>query len=98
MPRRTEIEAAIAAYNDIPGRGRLLLPPVTARLLAIMFRTDTMCRRSVESLLVEVAGFNRQSLRHLLESLVLAGFLSREPGSRGVSATYHLHVPPRRRR
>ena len=94
MPRKRDIEAAIAAYNDTPGRERLLLPPATGRLLAAMFPTDTVCHRSVGSLLAEVEGIDRLPLRRLLGSLAIAGFLSREPGSRGVRATYHLHLPP----
>ena len=95
MSRRTEIKAAITAYNR-DDRARLLLPPDAARLLAVMFPRDTVCCRSVPSLAAE--GFDRRILPHLLESLIDVGFLSKEPGRRGFIGTYYLHLPPRRRR
>ena len=91
MSRRTEIEAAIAAHNR-DDREKLLLPPDTARLLALMFPRGTVCRRSVLSLAAE--GFNRRTLPRLLGSLVDTGFLSKEQGSRRVANTYRLHLPP----
>jgi hypothetical protein len=91
LPRKRDIEAAIAAYNR-DDRERFVLPPEAARLLAAMFRTDTVCHRTLPSLMAE--GFGRQTIIRLLESLVLAGFLSKEPGQRGVVRTYRLHLPP----
>ena len=91
-PRRTEIEAAIATHNASDGEPHL--PPSAARLLAVMFPRDTVCCRSVPSLAAE--GFDRRILPHLLESLIDAGFLSKELGRRGFVGTYYLHLPPRR--
>ena len=95
MPRKEEIEAAVAAYNSAD-RERFVLPPETARLLAVMFPRDTVCRCSVRSL-ATTGGFDRSAVRKLLISLAAAGFLTKE-GPSGAIATYHLHLPPRRRR
>ena len=65
--RRDEIAAAIEAHNR-QDRERLLLPPDAVRLLAVMFPTDTVYRRSVTSLVAE--GFDKRTLVRLLESLV----------------------------
>jgi hypothetical protein len=94
-PRRDEIEAAIAAYNSAD-RERFVLPPEAARLLVIMFPRDTVCRCSVTNL-ATTGGFDRNAVRKLLISLAHAGFLTKE-GPSGTMATYHLHLPPRRRR
>ena len=95
MPRREEIEAAIAAHNN-DEREKLLLPPIAACLLAVMFPRDTVFRRSVASLRAE--GFDRRTLRRLVEALVETGFLSRdEQRRRGIVCPYRLHLPPRRR-
>ena len=95
MPsRRDEIAAAIEAHNR-DDRERLLLPPDAARLLAIMFPTDTVYRRSVASLQAE--GFTKRTLARLLKRLIDTGFLSKEPGQQGVISTYHLRLPPVRR-
>ena len=93
MPRKRDIEAAIAAYNRTE-QGTLLLTPDAARLLAVMFPRDTVCRRSVASLMRE--GFDKGTLRKLLNSLTLAGFVSKEMSQRGIVVSYQLHLPPRR--
>ena len=95
MPRKREIEAAIAAHND-DDRERLLLPPEAVRLLAIMFPKGPVYRRSVASLVAE--GFDRRTVVRLLDGLVEVGFLSKEVGRRGVVGVYRLHLPPRGRR
>jgi hypothetical protein len=92
LPRRRDIEAAIAAHNN-DERERLLLPPEAARLLAIMFPRSTVCQRGVADLAAE--GFNQRRLVRLLGILVEAGLLSKERGNR-VPNTYRLHLPPRR--
>jgi len=48
LSRRRAIEAAIAAYNaaDLD----MLLPPDAARLLTIMFRRSSVCRRRLDDL------------------------------------------------
>ena len=53
MPRRREIEAAIAAYNDADPE--TLLPPDAARLLSVMFRRSSVCQRSVAHLAAEAS-------------------------------------------
>ena len=93
MPRKRDIEAAIAAYNRTE-QGTLLLSPDAARLLAVMFPRDTLCRRSVASLMR--GGFDKGTLRKLLNSLSAAGFVSKEMSRRGIVVTYRLHLPPRR--
>jgi hypothetical protein len=93
LPRKREIEAAIAAYNATDPEA--LLPPEAARLLAVMFRRSSMCQRSLEDLAGE--GFDRMKLPRLLRALIEAGFLS-PTGERAYPATYRLHLPPRRRR
>jgi hypothetical protein len=90
MPRKRDIEAAIVAYNDADGG--LLLPPDAARLLRGMFPQDTVFRGSVKSLMAK--GFDKGTLRKLLNSLTAAGFLSKELGRRGITLTYRLHLPP----
>ena len=94
MPNKRDIEAAIAAYNSAD-RERFVLPPEATRLLAAMFPGDTVCKRTVASLAPQ--GFDRNVVRKLLGSLADAGFLSKE-GLKGATATYHLHLPPQRRR
>ena len=92
MPsRRDEIAAAVEAHNR-DDRERLLLPPDAVRLLALMFPTDTVYRRSVTSLQAE--GFTKRTLARLLKRLIDTGFLSKEPGQQGVISTYRLHLPP----
>ena len=91
MPRRREIEAAIAAHNRSTDPRTLLLPPEAVRLLAVMFRQSSVCQRKIDSLMEE--GFSHRRLRRLLEMLAEAGFLSEKRGG-GVPTTYHLHLPP----
>ena len=94
MPRKREIEAAIAAYND-NDQERFLPPPEAARLLSAMFPKDSVYRGSAASLTGE--GPDRRTVARLLGGLVEAGFLSKEPGKRrGIIPTYRLHLPPRR--
>ena len=91
---KRDIEAAVAAYDAID-RETAPLPPEATRLLAVMFRRGSVCRCSRRDLAAE--GFEDGTLRRLLRALIEAGFLSREhPPRRGVVATYHLHLPPRR--
>jgi hypothetical protein len=91
LPRKRDIEAAVAAHNRNTDQ-RTLLPPEAVRLLAVMFRQSSVCQRSQNDLAAE--GFN---LRPLLRALIAAGFLSRERGSGpGASTVYRLHLPPRR--
>ena len=89
MPRKREIGAAIAAYNDADREP--LLPPEAVRLLAVMFPRSTVCQRGVADLAAE--GFNQRRLVRLLGILAEAGFLSKERGNR-VPNTYRLHLPP----
>jgi hypothetical protein len=93
-PRKREIEAAIASHNSRTEQGALLLTPDAVRLLAVMFRRSSVCQRSIASLMQE--GFDKRTLRKLLNSLTAAGFLSKEISQRGMVVSYHLHLPPRR--
>ena len=90
MPRREEIEAAVAAHNA--GGREPLLPPAAGRLLVVMFRRSSVCRRSREDLARE--GFDRRNLARLLRALVEAGFLSKEQSLGRAPNVYHLHIPP----
>ena len=94
MSRRTEIEAAIGAYNDTDPD--MLLPPEAVRLLSVMFADADVCQRSLVSL--EREGLGVKPLLRLLQHLVEIGFVSKErhtgPGSPNV---YRLHLPPVRR-
>jgi hypothetical protein len=49
LPRKTEIEAAIAAYNATDPD--LLLSPEVAQLLTIMFPRGDVCQRSLADLM-----------------------------------------------
>ena len=91
MPRKRDIEAAIAAYNK--AEGGLLLPPEAARLLASMFRRGDVCQCSPGDLGAQ--GFDKRTVRLLLRALIETGFLSKEEPSRsGGVTTYRLHLPP----
>ena len=92
MPRRTEIEAAIAAHNASDREPHL--PPSAGRLLAVMFRRSSVCQRSLRDLAAE--GFDERAVPRLLRGLVEAGFLSKEPQLGRTPNTYRLHLPPRR--
>ena len=94
MPRRREIEAAIAAYNDADPE--ILLPPDAARLLSVMFRRSSVCQRSVAHLAAEASDTMRL-VKRLLRILLEAGFLSKPPRSGRGPHTYRLHLPPVRR-
>ena len=95
MPRKREIEAAIAAHNTSDRDP--FLPSEATQLLAVMFRQSSVCQRRVADLASE--GFDRRTLPRLLRALTEAGFLSSERG-RGANAinVYRLHVPPLVRR
>jgi hypothetical protein len=89
--RRDEIAAAVAAYAAAHPEARL--PRRAAELLAIMFGSDDVCRRSLDDLASE--GFDRHSLPGVLRRLIEFGFLSKELGSGRASNTYRLHLPAR---
>jgi hypothetical protein len=94
LPRKRDIEAAIAAHNATDGPKQTLLPPEAARLLAVMFPRRSVCRPRLDDLAAE--GFDRRTLPRLLRALIDAGFLSKKPSSGGVPSIYHLHLPPQR--
>jgi hypothetical protein len=91
LPRRKEIEAAIAAYNDADPE--TLLPPDAARLLSVMFRRSSVCQRSVAHLAAE-ASETMRLVKRLLRILLAAGFLSKPPRSGRDPDIYRLHLPP----
>jgi hypothetical protein len=90
LPRRREIEAAIAAHNAADREPHL--PPEAVHLLAVMFRGASVCQRSHDALAAE--GFDRRGVPRLLRALVEAGFLSKKQQSGRGTNTYHLHLPP----
>jgi hypothetical protein len=90
LPRKREIEAAIAAHNAADREP--LLTPDAMRLLTAMFADADVCRRNRESLATE--GFSRGTLAQLLHDLTEAGFLSKTRGVGRTPNTYRLHLPP----
>jgi hypothetical protein len=87
--RRDNIAATVAAYD----RANLSapLPRNAARLLAVMFPAEDMCRRSIEAIAAE--GFNHARLPAVLRRLVEAGFLSKLTSAGRVPNTYRLLLP-----
>jgi hypothetical protein len=95
LPRRTKIEAAIAAHNATTADRELGLPPAAGRLLAVMFpRGGSVCQRSLDALAAE--GFSRRQLPATLNRLVRLGLLTWESGIGGAPHTFRLNLPPRR--
>jgi hypothetical protein len=94
LPRRTQIEAAIATHNATDREP--FLPPEAAGLLSVMFRRSRVCQRSLDDLAAE--GFVRRGVPRLLRALVEAGLLSKEPRIGRNPDTYRLHLPPLVRR
>ena len=75
VPRRRDVEAAIATYNTAQA-SLVLLPPEATRLLAVMFPRDSVCQCSHEDLFRH--GFGVRALRQLLRALIDAGFLTKD--------------------
>ena len=94
MPRKRDIEAAVAAHNATDGPKQTLLPPEAASLLFVMFPRRSVCQRRLDDLAAE--GFDRRALPRLLRALIDAGFLSKEPSQGPIIGTYRLHLPPQR--
>ena len=92
MPRKREIEAAIAAHNGDDREPTL--PPETVHLLAVMFTDADICQRPLDSLVGE--GLSRRRVLRLLDMLVEAGFLTKQSRVGQGPNTYLLHLPPRR--
>ena len=88
--RRHEIAIAVVAYDSANPTARL--PRTAARLLAAMFPTEDVCRRSLDDI-ATTGGFSRKTLSATLKRLVEAGFLSRETGAGVTPDTYQLHLP-----
>ena len=85
--RRHEIAIAVVAYDS----ANPPLPRTAARLLAAMFPTEDVCRRSLDDV-ATTGGFSRKTLSATLKRLVEAGFLSRETGAGVTPDTYQLHL------
>ena len=83
--RRDAIIAAVEAHNRIHPTARL--PRPAARLLAVMFPAEDVCRLSQQALVAE--GFGK-SLPGVLRALVETGFMSRQRGAARVPDTYRL--------
>ena len=94
MPRKRDIEAAIAAHNGATDGG-VLLPTEAARLLAAMFPRRSLWQGSVVDLVAR--GFDRRIVRLLLRALIDVGFLSMDQDGRDMRGTFHLYLPPQRR-
>jgi hypothetical protein len=86
--RRHEIAVAVVAYDS----ANPPLPRTAVRLLAAMFPTEDVCRRSLDDI-ATTGGLNRKNLPATLRRLIAAGFLSRVSGSGRVPDTYRLHLP-----
>jgi hypothetical protein len=91
LPRKRDIEAAIAAYNSADLE-RFVLSPEATNLLAVMFRRDSVCQRTLGSFAAE--GFGHAAVIRLLRALTTTGFVSKDPGRQGLTSTYRLHLPP----
>jgi hypothetical protein len=89
---RHDIEAVVAAYDRANPDERL--PRQATRLLAIIFPSEDICRRSLDDIAAE-AECDRARLPRALRRLVEAQLLSRERGSGTVPHTYRLHLPRR---
>jgi hypothetical protein len=83
LPRKRDIEAAIAAHNNTNDRGLQFLPPDAVRLLVTMFPRKDVCQRSVEDLAAQE--LDVRSVRLLLRALVRFLSEERRPGARQVS-------------
>jgi hypothetical protein len=94
LPRKRDIEAAVAAYNATD-RERFVLPPEAARLLTVMFHHNDVWEGRFEDLATE--RFDRKVAQRLLLVLVETGFLSPTDG-KSIPPAYRLHLPPRRQR
>ena len=92
LRRRDEIAAAVAAYDrDHPDAP---LPRNAGRLLAVMFRSEDVCHRSLDAIAAE--GFNRNDLPATLRRLVGGRAPVQATGFRRcVPDTYRLHLPAR---
>ena len=93
MPRKRDIEAAIAAHNASDREPHV--PPAAVRLLITMFPRGNVCQRSLDDLAAE--GIDRRAVSRLLHALIEAGLLSKQPGQGRAPNIYHLHLPPVRR-
>jgi hypothetical protein len=88
-PRRREIEAAIAAYNAADREtGPLSLE--AARLLAVMFPRNSVCQRSVASLVLD--GFGEKTI-YILRAAACPR-LRRIPIQKARWARRQPHLPP----
>jgi len=87
--RRDEIAAAVAVYDSANPHSPL--PRNAVPLLATMFPIEDVCQRSLQDIAAE--GFDRKRLAANLRRLMVAGFLSRTPGSGSAPDTYRLHLP-----
>ena len=84
--RRDAVFTAVEAHNRTHPAAPL--PRPAARLLAVMFATHDVCCLSQQALAAE--GFNKKSLPKVLQTLVEAGFVSRQAGTSRVPDTYRL--------
>ena len=90
LPRKRDIEAAIAAHNASDREPHV--PPAAVRLLITMFPRGNVCQRSLDDLAAE--GIDRRAVSRLLHALIVAGFLSKERGFDRAPNSYRLHLPP----
>jgi hypothetical protein len=93
LPRKEEIEAAVAACNAADPE---TLPAAAARLLNVMFPCGEVCQRTVANLMVDMS-VRRRGVERLLRLLIEAGFLSKERRLGRDPLVYRLHLPPQRR-
>src|SRR5262249_39091289 len=91
VDRREAITAAVEAYNH--AHPQAPLPRPAARLLVVMFRSDDVCRQSLDAL--EAEGFARKTVTTVLRALVAAGFVSTQAGTSRIPNAYRLHLPER---
>ena len=87
--RRAAIEAAVEAHNT--AHLAAPLPRSATWLLLAMFPLGDEFTGSQETL--RSAGFSNKQLGGLLQALIAAGLLSRQPSGRGAPTTYRLLLP-----
>jgi hypothetical protein len=93
-PRRDDIEAAVAAYDQ--ANKLMPLPRNAVQLLTALFAAGDVYRGSLDD--IAALGFSRNHLPATLKRLANAGFLSREFGVGSMTDTYRQHMPPLVRR
>jgi hypothetical protein len=88
--RRNAITAAVEAHNLAHPTARLARP--AARMLAVMFDTQDVCRQSLDAL-SDASSVSRPTAQSVLRGLLAAGVIAKEEKGHGQHANrYRLHL------